>query len=72
MGEILKMAKINNSVKFSKGLLTVDTMEILEEDKNGAFVYDLLETLRRFDGKCISLTIAEENPVQPKDVEEEE
>lgn len=61
------MAKINNSVKFNKGLLNVETMEITEEDKNGIYVYDLLETLRRFDGKSISLTIAEENPVQPKD-----
>lgn len=66
------MAKINNSVKFNKGLLNIETMEITEEDKNGVYTYDLLETLRRFDGKSISLTINEENPVQPKDVDGEE
>jgi len=59
------MAKRNNSVLF-KGNLEVDTMEITEETKEGVFVYDLLSELRRFDGKCVAISIKEEFPVEPK------
>lgn len=59
------LAKRNNAVIF-KGNLEVDTMEITEESKDGIFVYDLLAELRRFDGKCVSVIIKEELPVQPK------
>ncbi|ALS22293.1 YonK family protein [Paenibacillus naphthalenovorans] len=65
------MAKKNNSIAF-KGLLEIETMEITEEDKNGIFVYDLLAALKEYDGKQVSLTIKEENPVQPKETEGEE
>lgn len=65
------MAKKNNSIAF-KGLLEIETMEIIEEDKNGIFVYDLLAALKEYDGKQVSLTIKEENPVQPKEAEGEE
>lgn len=63
-----KMAKRNNSVQF-KGNLELDLMEIVEEDKNGIFKYDLLAELRRFDGKHISVQIKEEFPVEPKSEE---
>ncbi|MNH66546.1 YonK protein [compost metagenome] len=59
------MAKRNNSVQF-KGELNVETMEIMEEDKNGLFVYDLLAELNLFDGKQVSIAIKEEFPVEPK------
>lgn len=64
------MAKRNNSVSFQKGLFNLATMEITEEDKNGLHTYDLLEELRKFDGKYISLIIKEEFPIVPKKVEE--
>ena len=60
------MAKRNNTVQF-KGNLEVDNMEITEESKEGVFVYDLLAELRRFDGKCVSIAIKEEFPVEPKE-----
>jgi predicted RNA-binding protein len=60
------MAKRNNTVQF-KGNLEVEQMEITEEDKNGIFIYDLLAELRRFDGKEVTLSIKEENPVEPKE-----
>lgn len=58
------MAKRNNSIGF-KGVLDVDTMQIQEETKEGIFLYSILDALREFDGKEISLNIKEESPVQP-------
>ncbi|KAA9007374.1 hypothetical protein F4V43_02485 [Paenibacillus spiritus] len=60
------MAKRNNSIQF-KGELNVETMEITEEDKNGVFVYDLLNELRFYDGKNVTVSIKEDLPVEPKE-----
>lgn len=62
------MAKRNNSVQF-KGILNVECMEIIEEDKDGVYVYDLLAELRRYDGKTVTLQLKEEYPVEPKETE---
>ncbi|WP_342422347.1 YonK family protein [Paenibacillus sp. FSL E2-0178] len=60
------MAKRNNSIQF-KGLLNTEVMEITEEDKNGIATYDLLDELKFYDGKHISISIKEDLPVQPKE-----
>jgi hypothetical protein len=60
------MAKKDHPVSFN-GVLEVETMEILEEDKNGQYVYDLLEELKQFDGKKVSIKIKEELSVEPKE-----
>jgi hypothetical protein len=62
------MAKRNNSIGF-KGLLDVDAMQITEETKEGIFVYSVLDALREYDGKEVSLNIKEEAPVKPVDAE---
>lgn len=60
------MAKRNNTVQF-KGNLEVETMEVVEESKEGVFTYDLLAELHRFDGKTVTISIKEEFPVEPKE-----
>lgn len=59
------MAKRNNSIQF-KGLLNTEVMEITEEDKNGIKIYDLLEELKFYDGKDVTISIKEDLPVIPK------
>lgn len=60
------MAKKDHSISFN-GVLEVETMEVLEEDKNGQHVYDLLTELKQFDGKKVSIKIKEELSVEPKE-----
>ncbi|MEK4006354.1 YonK family protein [Paenibacillus sp. FSL H3-0333] len=60
------MAKRNNSIQF-KGLLNTEVMEVTEEDKSGIFIYDLLEELKSYDGKNVTISIKEDLPVQPKE-----
>ena len=59
------MAKSKTTESY-KGEFNYETMEITEETKDGNFVYDIKEALKRFDGKNLSFQLVEENPVQPK------
>jgi len=59
------MAKRNNSIQF-KGFLNTEVMEITEKDKDSLKVYDLLEELKFYDGKDVTITIKEDLPVVPK------
>lgn len=60
------MAKTKTTESY-KGNFEFDTMELTEETKEGTFVYDIKEALKRFDSKNISLQINEENAVQTKE-----
>lgn len=60
------MAKSKTTESY-KGVFEFETMEITEETKEGIFVYDIREALKRFDGKNLSFQLVEENPVQPKE-----
>jgi hypothetical protein len=60
------MAKRNNSIQF-KGLLNTEVMEVTEESKDGIAIYDLLEELKFYDGKNVTISIKEDLPVQPKE-----
>lgn len=60
------MAKTKTTESY-KGNFEFETMELTEETKEGAFVYDIKEALKRFDGKNISLQLNEENAVQSKE-----
>lgn len=66
------MAKIVNSAKYTRALLNLDNMTLTEEDKNGIYVYSLLDTLRRFDGAHINLSLVEEVPMEQAQLEEDE
>ncbi|RPK31839.1 YonK family protein [Paenibacillus xylanexedens] len=59
------MAKRNNSIQF-KGFLNTEVMEITEKDKDSLKVYDLLEELKFYDGKDVTISIKEDLPVIPK------
>ncbi|WP_340032508.1 YonK family protein [Paenibacillus sp. FSL K6-1122] len=59
------MAKRNNSIQF-KGFLNTEVMEITEKEKDSLKVYDLLEELKFYDGKDVTITIKEDLPVVPK------
>lgn len=59
------MAKSKTSETY-KGIFDFETMELTEETKEGIFVYDIKEALKRFDGKNLSFQLVEENPVKPK------
>lgn len=60
------MAKSKTTESY-KGEFNFETMELTEETKEGIFVYDIKEALKRFDGKNLSFQLVEENPVQPKE-----
>lgn len=60
------MAKSKTTESY-KGEFNYETMELTEETKEGIFVYDIKEALKRFDGKNLSFQLVEENPVQPKE-----
>lgn len=60
------MAKSKTTESY-KGEFNYKTMELTEETKEGIFVYDIKEALKRFDGKNLSFQLVEENPVQPKE-----
>jgi len=60
------MAKSKTTESY-KGVFEFETMEITEETKEGVFIYDIKEALKRFDGKNLSFQLVEENPVQPKE-----
>lgn len=60
------MAKSKTTESY-KGVFEFETMEITEETKEGVYVYDIKEALKRFDGKNLSFQLIEENPVQPKE-----
>ncbi|MFI2856811.1 YonK family protein [Paenibacillus sp. JSM ZJ436] len=60
------MAKSKTTESY-KGEFNYETMELVEETKEGVFVYDIKEALKRFDGKNLSFQLVEENPVQPKE-----
>lgn len=60
------MAKSKTTESY-KGVFEFETMEITEETKEGIFIYDIKEALKRFDGKNLSFQLVEENPVQPKE-----
>lgn len=60
------MAKTKTTESY-KGNFEFETMELTEETKEGTFVYDIKEALKRFDSKNISLQINEENAVQTKE-----
>jgi hypothetical protein len=62
------MAKKVHAISL-KGNFELDTMEVTEESKEGIFTYDFLYVLKEFDGKLVSITVKEENPVKPKDAE---
>lgn len=64
------MAKSTNSVQFTKAQFNLDTMELTEFEKEEIKVYDLLQTLKRFDGCTITLSVKEDMPVEQKDDEE--
>ncbi|WP_440110330.1 YonK family protein [Paenibacillus sp. QZ-Y1] len=59
------MAKRNNSIQF-KGFLNTEVMEITEKDKDSLKVYDLLDELKFYDGKDVTISIKEDLPVIPK------
>ena len=44
------MAKSKTTESY-KGEFNYETMELTEETKEGIFVYDIKEALKRFDGK---------------------
>ncbi|MGM1044868.1 MAG: YonK family protein [Bacillota bacterium] len=60
------MAKSKTTESY-KGVFEYETMELTEETKEGIFVYDIKEALKRFDGKTLSFQLVEENPVSPKE-----
>ncbi|MWV44957.1 hypothetical protein GRF59_15145 [Paenibacillus sp. HJL G12] len=60
------MAKSKTTESY-KGVFEYETMELTEETKEGVFIYDIKEALKRFDGKNLSFQLVEENPVQPKE-----
>ncbi|WP_431785800.1 YonK family protein [Paenibacillus lactis] len=60
------MAKSKTTESY-KGEFNYETMELTEETKEGVFVYDIKEALKRFDGKNLSFQLVEENPVAPKE-----
>lgn len=60
------MAKSKTTESY-KGNFEFETMELVEETKEGTFVYDIKEALKRFDGKHISFQLVEENAVQTKE-----
>lgn len=60
------MAKSKFSESY-KGSFDYETMSLTEETKEGIFVYDIKEALKRFDGKNLSFQLAEEVPVPPKE-----
>lgn len=59
------MAKIKLDVSY-KGIFDFETMTLTEENKYGIQEYSILDMLRSFDGKDMSITFKEENPVTPK------
>jgi hypothetical protein len=62
------MAKRNNSIAF-KGVFNKEEMTIQEENKEGIFVYSVLDALEEYDGKEVTFTLKEEMPVKPIDAE---
>lgn len=63
------MADRNFSIKFD-GLLDLDNLTILEEDKNGTRLYKLKDALLYFNVRNVKLSIAEKDEVAPTDDEE--
>ena len=69
------MAKRVNSVAFTKASLSIDwninsgivTEHIKEGKEVVTYEYDLFKVLEEFNGKTISLTIKEEDPIAPID-----
>lgn len=52
-----------------KGLFDINTMEIEETTKDDVKVYSLLEVLREYADKTISINIKEEVDLAPKEEE---
>ena len=61
------MAKKVHSVQFNKATLNVDTMEVVEFEKEIPYTYSLLDVLREFDSKTVTISIKEELPVVQED-----
>ena len=58
------MAK--HTVRFSvKGFLNMDDMTVTEVKKDEEHIYDFLEQLRSFDGKEVTINIAEDIEIHP-------
>lgn len=48
-----------------KGQFDMDNMEITEVTKDSEKTYNFLEILREYSGKTISVSIKEENEIEP-------
>ncbi len=59
---------INHTLKLN-GELSVDGHKIIETVKQGeeyfTHTYDFIELLKRFDGKEVSLSVSEKQPIAP-------
>lgn len=58
------MAKLSRKASF-KGQYIHSSGAIVESNKDGEFVYDLMKTLKEFDGAVISVSINEDTLPQP-------
>ena len=62
------MAKRVNQVSY-KGILDMDQVTVTEITKESEDTYDLKAVLQTFDGKQVSITIKEEEPLPTVDME---
>jgi predicted RNA-binding protein len=59
------MAKFTHKVAL-KGEFVFSDMEVIETSKEAINTYDLTEILKRFDGRTVSITISEDEEIEPK------
>jgi hypothetical protein len=62
------MAKRVHSVQL-KGVLTNANMEITETTKEAVNTYDLAALLEMFEGRQVTISVKEEEEIEPKDEE---
>jgi hypothetical protein len=65
------MANKNFKLDF-EGVLDLNELTILESDKNGERLFNLVDALSYFNGRNVKLAIAEKEMISPTLVEDED